>query len=265
MLDWLLGRKRGELPLYDGLQSQPSRGLPPELAGREADESFAARVEALRRELLEPPRRPDDDAPLFVVLLDAGGRGVVTLDLPGDGGRCLTAFSTPVRAADYVQTLMAAGPRAQYLHSSPEEFARLLGDLEGVGIGVFAPDRCPRCPTFNIVATDSVRTADDALAVWAVFKSSQRARADLYFEFALDAARAGRLEVARDVALEAVGHVTMEDPRPHLLLGQLGVGLGNRGLVREAKAFLGFLRLDAWERKLDEVVRSGSPDFAGPE
>ena|SRR5215207_1789184 len=34
-------------------------------------------------------------------------------------------------------------------------------------------------------------------------------------------------------------------------------------LVREARAYLGFLELDAWERKLDEVARSGSPDFDG--
>lgn len=265
MLEWLLGKKKrkGELPLYAALRSIPSRGLPPALAAREADESFAARTGALERQLLESPRRPEDDEPLFTLLLDAGGRGVVTLDLPGGGGPCLPAFSTPLRAADYAQTHLAAGPPVSYLYSSPAEFARLLGDVGGVGITAFALDRCPRCPTFSAVSTGPAMTAGDALKVWAVFKASELARADLYIEFALDEARAGRLAVAREVALETVGHVTLEDPRPHLLLGQLGVGLGDRGLVREAKAYLGFLGLDAWERKLDEVARSGSPDFAG--
>ena len=265
MLEWLLGRKKREAepPLYAGLRSTPSRGLPPELAAREADESFAARTEAHQRGLLEPPRRPGDDEPLFTVLLDAGRRGVVTFGLPGGGGPCLPAFSTPLRAGDYVRTLLAAGPPVHYLYSSPAEFARLLGDVAGAGITAFALDRCPRCPTFNAVQIGPAMTAGDALEVWAVFKSTELGRADLYTEFALDEARAGRLAVAREVALETVGHVTMEDPRPHLLLGQLGVGLGDRGLVREAKAFLGFLGLDDWERKLDEVVRSGEPDFAG--
>ena len=63
------------------------------------------------------------------------------------------------------------------------------------------------------------------------------------------------------MALETIGHVTVEDPRPHLLLGQLGVGLRDRRLVREAKAFLRFLKFDELERKLDDVARSGSPDF----
>ena len=266
MLEWLLGKKKrgGELPLYAGLRSFPSRGIPPELAGREADESFAARAEALQRGLLVPPRRPQDDGPLFTLLLDAGGRGVVTLDPPGGGGGpCLPAFSTPLRAADYAQTQLGAGPAVGYLHSSPAEFARLLGDVGGAGITSFALDRCPRCPTFGAVTIGPAMTAGDVLRLWAVFKSTELARADLYVEFALDEARAGRLAVAREVALETVGHVTPEDPRAHLLLGQLGVGLGDRGLVREARAFLGFLGLGEWERKLDEDVRSGTPDFAG--
>jgi hypothetical protein len=264
MLEWLLGKKKreGELPLYAALRYVPSRGLPPELAAREADESFAARHEALADLLQEPSRRPEEDEPLFILLLDAGGRGFVTLTLPGDGGPCLPAFSTPLRAADYAQTLSAAGPPVRYLYSCPTEFARLLGDVGGAGITTFALDRCPRCPTFNAVSIGPAMTAGDTLKLWAVFKATELARADLYFEFALDEARAGRLAIAREVALETVGHVTMDDPRPHFLLGQLGVGLSDRGLVREAKTFLGFLGLDAWERKLDEVVRSGSPDFA---
>lgn len=264
MFAWLLGKKKreGELALYAALRSVPSRGLPPELTTREADESFTDRTEALQRQLLETPRRPGDDEPLFTLLLDARRRGVVTLNPPGNGGPCLPVFSTPLRAADYAQTHLAAGLSVSYLYSSPAEFARLLGDVGGVGITAFALDRCPRCPTFNAVEIVPAMTTDDALRIWAISKSIELARADLYFEFALDEARAGRLTVAWEVALEAVGHVTMEDPRPHLLLGQLGVGLDDRKLVREAKAFLRFLQLDAWERKLDEDAGSGSPDFA---
>jgi hypothetical protein len=50
------------------------------------------------------------------------------------------------------------------------------------------------------------------------------ARGNLYFSYALEAARAGRIEVAREVALETVGHVDLE-------------------------------------QKLDQVVQSGSPGF----
>jgi hypothetical protein len=73
--------------------------------------------------------------------------------------------------------------------------------------------------------------------------------------------RAGRLKEARDVTLQAVGHASLEDPRLHLLLGQLAVGLGDGPLLREAKAFLHFLNLPAWERMLKEAEQSRSPNF----
>jgi hypothetical protein len=58
--------------------------------------------------------------------------------------------------------------------------------------------------------------------------------------------------------------VDLEDPRPHLLLGQVAVKLGDRELLREAKSFLQFLKLDRWGWRLDQVVQSGSPDFEDP-
>ena len=70
--------------------------------------------------------------------------------------------------------------------------------------------------------------------------------------------------LARDVALEAVGHVTMEDPRLRLLLGQVAIRLGDRRLLGEAKAFLDFFNFEPWRRKLGEVEESGVLDFAGP-
>ena len=137
----------------------------------------------------------------------------------------------------------------------------MLRDLEASGVEAFTLDRCPRCETVTVIGSNSAKTADDLLTLWAIFKATELARADLYFAFAVDSARAGKLEVARSVAFETIGHVTVEDPRPHLLLGQLGVGLKDRRLVDEAKAFLRFLEFDEWERKLDHVARSGSLDF----
>jgi hypothetical protein len=137
----------------------------------------------------------------------------------------------------------------------------MLCDLEAAGVKRFTLDRCPRCEIFTVIGSGSVKTADDLLTLWAISKAMELTRADLYFAFALDSAHSGQLEVARSVALETIGHVTLEDPRPHLLLGQLGVVLRDRRLVEEARAFLRFLKFDEWEQKLDDVARSGSPDF----
>jgi hypothetical protein len=262
MLEWFRGKKKNknELPVYSRLESIPSRELPAELKAKEVSESYLSRRDNLERELLEPARRPPNDQSLFTTLLATPGGGVLTISSP-EGAMCLPVFSTPVRAADYVQTLLAAGPATQYLCSSPLEFIRMLQDLKAAKIENFTLDRCPRCSAFVAIGINSIKTDDDTLAFWAISKATELARADLYFAFALESARAGRLEGARDVALETIGHVTMEDPRPHLLLGNLGVGLRDQNLIQEAKSFLSFLKLDEWERKLDEVVRSNSPDF----
>jgi len=74
-------------------------------------------------------------------------------------------------------------------------------------------------------------------------------------------ARTGALDEAREIVLETVAHVSLEDPRAHLLLGQIAVAQQDRTLLREAKAFLQFFQLNSWEHRLDEVVQSGSPDF----
>jgi hypothetical protein len=264
MLEWLTGKKKhkDELPAYSRLKLTPMCGIPPELAGSEASEFFETRRDARQHELLEPAVRPADDEPLFTELVGTEDETFVTITLPDDSGGCLPVFSSPLRAGDYVQTLLPEGPSVRYLRSTPRELAEMRPAVEEAGVKAFTLNRCPRCDTFGAVGSGSVRTADDLLAVWAVFKATELERANLYFAFALVSARAGWLEDARDVALETVGHVTLEDPRPHLLLGQLGVGLGDRRLVREAKAFLRFLGVDGWERKLDLAVRSGSPDFA---
>src|SRR5260370_26488190 len=140
----------------------------------------------------------------------------------------------------------------------------MFHDIEAMGIKTLALDRCPRCSIFTNVGTSSLKTSDDLIGVWSIFKATQLVRGDLYFSYALESARGGRIEIARDVALETVGHVDLEDPRPHLLLGQVAVKLRDRELLRQAKSFLRFLKLDRWEQKLDQVVQSGSPDFEDP-
>lgn len=262
MLECLTGkRNRKELPEYSVLRSIPTRGLPPDLAEAEESESFATSRENFERELRKLPRRPLEDEPLFTELLEAQGSGVVTINLPDHSGQCLPVFSTPFRAFDYVQTLLLSGPVVRYLSSSPLQLVRILRDTEASGIQTLDLDRCPRRSIFTTVGTCSLKTSDDLIGLWRIFKATLLARADLYFSYALESARAGQIEIARDVALETVGHVDLEGPRPHLLLGQVAVKLRDRELLRQAKSVLQFLKLDRWELKLDQVVESGSPDF----
>ncbi len=262
MLNWFKRRRRrAELPEYSAVRSTATRGLPPDLARMEASESFNTQREEVERSLSEPGRRPRPSDPLFVALLTVEEEGVLTIALPEDGARCLPVFSSPLRAADYVRTALISGPSVQYLFSSPSEFVGMLRDLRGMGIEQFTIDRCPRCDTFTTIDSASVATADDAIACWSVWKATEIARIDLYLAHARTSARSGELEAARDVALETVSHVSIEDPRAHLLLGQIAVALRDRKLLREAKACLRFLDLESWERQLDDAIQSGSPDF----
>jgi hypothetical protein len=109
-----------------------------------------------------------------------------------------------------------------------------------------------------------MRTPGDVITIWAIQKAAEILRAELYLAYASGLARRGRLDAARDVALETVGHVTMANPRVHFLLGQLAVGLDDRPLLREAATFLRAFGFQPWVDKLGRVVRSGSPDFAEP-
>jgi len=56
----------------------------------------------------------------------------------------------------------------------------------------------------------------------------------------------------------------MEDPRLHLLLGQIAIVRGDGSLLGEAKAFLEFFGMDSWRRKLSQIEKSGGADFAQP-
>jgi hypothetical protein len=264
MLKRLFRSKHTEyMPGYSALKANPSRGLPPDLTEMEGSESFSARREALESALLDTSQRPEIDAPLFIELVDSGS-GFVSLTLP-NGSRCVPIFSTPFRAADYMYTLLRRGPRMQYLCTSPIQLIPMLRDLEDSGVERVALDRCPRCGILCIIESHSIKDPNDAVNIWAIFKATELARTELYFTYALASARTGRLELARDVGLEAVGHVTMEDPRLHLLLGQVGIGLGDGVLLKEAKASLDYFKKEAWRRCLDQNEESGMTDYAGPE
>ena len=261
MLDWLTGKKRApELPEYSVLRAAPTRRLPPPLATAEESERYATDRQRIENELFEPGHSPISE-PLFIELLGSKPNGLVTITLPDDGGPCLPLFSTPLRAADYVRTLLHSGPSVRYLSSSPLELVRMLRDVETAGIEALVLDRCPRCPSFTAISTASLKTPEDLISVWRIVKATELARVNLYHTFALEAARAGQIETARDVAFETVGHVTLEDPRPHLLLGQIAVRLRDRKLLRQAKAFLAFLKAERWEQMLDQAAESGSTDF----
>ena len=104
---------------------------------------------------------------------------------------------------------------------------------------------------FGVTGVRSIKNAGDLLILCTIHKASEMARLELYFGWALRSARAGQLEAAREVALETVGHVTLEDPRPHALLGELAVALRDTTLLKEAQTFLRFLMPDRVTAPLD--------------
>ena len=241
MFNWLTRFKKADyVPHYSALRTNASRGLPTELEQQEGSESFRARRESLQEDLLDGGQRPSIEAPLFTMLINSDGN-FVALTLPDDA-RCIPVFSTPFRAADYIRALLNRGPRLQYLCSTSIQFLQMARDFEDSGIEWITIDRCPRCSDVSIsaIGVSSIKAPDDAVVLWAIHKAGELARAELYCAFALESARAGKLELARDVALEAVGHVTMEDPRLHLLLGKIAIARGDGRLLSEAKAFLEF-------------------------
>ncbi len=261
MLEWLTGsRKRHTLPVYSRLQAVPSRQLPPDLALEEGSQAFYARRHAIEQDLLTQSRRPPEDKPVFTELMSSDSGGVVIFPLP-DGGHCLPVFTTPFRAADYVRTLLTTMASIQYLSSSARQLLVMIRDLEHSGPKSLALDRCPRCHVVTAVKIHSVKSADHLLELWALHKATELARLSLYVDYAMKSARAGKLTVARDIALETVGHVSIEDPHPHLLLGKIAVALGDATLLREAKAFLLYFKHESWGRELDAITRTGSPNF----
>ena len=174
---------------------------------------------------------------------------------------CLPIFSSSIRAADYARTLAAQDGPFQYQGWSPAQFVELIPALAKAGIDQLVLDRCPRCEMYTAIGGASFTDVDRVLGWWGVVKASEFARLWLYLGSAQALAGRGVMDVARDVALSAVAHVSLEDPRAHLLLGQLAVALQDRQLRREAQAFLRILDARPFEKKLQAAVRSGEADF----
>jgi len=264
MFEWLKRRKQREgLPEYGEIRKRPTRGTPPELNALEGSDEFKARMEVAMRWFGDASRRPREDQPLFTELVARDQRGVVTVQLP-DGSRCLPVFGTPYRAFDSTRVHFATGETPVYVSSSPINLASLLEKLRQMGISQFALDTCPRCNIVVAIDSASARTAEDLIRCWMLSRSMERVRTDLFVDFACEAALTGKPLLARNVALEAVGHVNGEDPRLHFLLGQVAVALEDRELLGEAKFFLEHLGHDPWARRLDESARARQPDFEIP-
>jgi hypothetical protein len=214
------------------------------------------------QELLDGPRRPRDDAPIFTTLLSGDGSGIVTLTLPDDGAGCLLAFTTPICAANYRQNLLGRRPTMSYIVSNTTQFLEMLRDIERIGVKDVTIDRCPRCTVMTAFGSSSMGTPDNVIKIWSVHKATELARTEAYLAWALKSAQAGRLEAARDVGLETVSHVTLEDPRLHVFLGRVAIALGDETLLQDAKSFLSFLKQDRLRRSLDGFAQRRPWDFS---
>ncbi len=261
MFKWLAGLgSRREFPEYSQLRAVPTRALPPDLALDESSDGFAARRLVIEESLRRTYRDPEALTLRFTTLVTSDKRGVITFTLPGEAGRCVPVFSSPFRAHDYRQKLLTATP-VGFLASTATQLSGVLATLRSASIASFALDRCPRCSVVTVTSSDAMRTPNDLLVLWAIHKATEIARQKLYLAHALRSARAGQLIASRDVALEAVGHISMEDPRLHLLLGELAVALSDRVMLRESQSYLRFLKAERWQRRLDLVAKSGRARF----
>jgi len=239
--------------------------VPDDVSAEERSAPHLERRDALERQFLDRARGRTNGGVVFIALRPPTGDGIVTVQAPDGRGRCFPVFTTLARADDYARTAFGQGARPCYAGSDPLQIVAVLHAVRELASAEwFAVDRCPRCSVFSVTGIEAMKGPDHTISVWARAKATETARAELYFAHAGRLARSGRLYEARDLALETAGHVTFEHPGVHLLLGQLAVALGDGALRQEAAAFLEFFHYDAHRRKLAEVERSGSPDFAGP-
>ena len=181
----------------------------------------------------------DENAPGLVTFLKEE-EGPLQFLAPEFKGGCLLPFSSALRAADYAR-VQVPEKKFGYFCSSPAQAAFGIAELRGkAGISHIALDRCPRCNILTAVGVSSWTSAASLIGVGKVAKAIETIRSSLYLDYALAAAATGKFVVARDVALELVGLVTMEDPRVHTLLAKLGLMLRDKKLYREAPTFLRF-------------------------
>jgi hypothetical protein len=239
MLRWFSRARKDTGPFYSLLKAVPSRGLPPDLADREASSDYQQWRDRIEADLVTQPI--DEDAPSFLTFLKAGN-ALLQLRLEDQEGGCLLAFSNPLRAGDYASEA-APEQSFEYFCSSPKEVVLVVQHfVEYAGVTHVALDRCPRCNVFSTIRAASLNSAAKVIQAWQIAKATEIARCGLYWDYARSAARNGHFLCARDLALEVVGHVTAEDPRCHLLLGKLAIQLQDKQLLGEAKNFLAFTK-----------------------
>ncbi len=231
-------RKKRTIPSYSLLEAEPCRGIPQELADREASDDFNATVERIQAELLT--QSPDLDAENFATFLTFGD-GLLQLQVPE--GRCLLVFSARARAADYIRVQVPdRADELGFFISTPRNAVNVIQHFsEHAGIDLVALDRCPRCNIFATLNPDAMDKPENLIGAWAISISREIGRRDLYWNYARTLAREGALVQARNLALELVGHVTPTDLRTHLLIGKLAIRLKDRKLLRESKSFLEFM------------------------
>jgi hypothetical protein len=257
MLSWF-SSKKDDFPSYSLLEATPSRGIPQDLADREDSADYHARRDRVESELFA--NVTDESAPGFATFLKAGD-GLLQLRLPELDAGCLLVFSHALRAADYAK-VEAPESKFHYFCSSAEQVVSVVAEFrECARIGHVALDRCPRCNVFTALGAASLDSAVKVVQAWKISKATEIARCRLYFEYAQSAAKNGQFLVARDVALELVGHVTAEDPRVHLLLGKLAIQLQDKRLLLEAKHFLVLLKQDTAVEALQYAAKMKRMEF----
>ena len=255
---WSWFTKKDTFPSYSLLSAVPSRGLPRDLADREKSADYEQWRDRIESELFA--EATNENEPGFATFLKSGN-GLLQILVPESEKGCLLVFSSASRAADYAGT-QSPERNFQFFCSSAEQVVSVVAEFrEHAGVGHVALDRCPRCSTFMMVGSSSLDSAANVVKVWKISKATEIARCNLYFDYAQAAARAGQFLVARDVALELVGHVTAEDPRVHLLLGKLALQLQDKTLLREAKRFLTLLKQSQAVEELQGASRMKSVQF----
>jgi hypothetical protein len=253
------------LPLYTHLRKISSRGIPADLAKMEKSAEHLTRQDAFEMELSASSLLPGPDTPALTIFV-SGGANLVTIPIPGDDEvSCIPLFSERWRVADYARMRFAGRGDVSFAIMSAEGVVSTLRDVENAGRFVFTIDCCPRCENFIHYETSLADEAGYLIRMIGVHRATELARRHLYYNYALSKARMGHHVAARDVLLETVAHVTMSDPDTHLLLGQLGLAMGDDELVCEAHEHLRFFGSSAWDRKLEAVELTGRVDFHGPE
>src|SRR5215469_6301645 len=116
MFQWLFCTAKTS-PSYSLLKAVPSRGLPQELADREASSDYQQWRDRIECDLFA--QACAEDQPNFLTFLKRGN-GLLQVNLTQAEGGCLLAFSTPVRAADY-SSVIAPKEAFECFCSSPKQ------------------------------------------------------------------------------------------------------------------------------------------------